>query len=106
MRLSKPDHVPPINLLVDIGSPQVVTPPVEISPVNKAKRGVIKGKKENIETQEDDTLFEVFKAGKRPHTRPTNKFRYKIKLRNNPELGKVVIDVENMPLKDLIINRK
>lgn len=32
--------------------------------------------------------------------------RYKIKLRSNLELAKEVIDVDDMPLKDLIINRK
>lgn len=51
-------------------------------------------------------MFETFKRGKRPHTRPMKKLRFKIKLRSNRELAKEVIDVDNMLLKDLIINRK
>jgi len=59
---------------------------------------IIKGKKVEVETQAEETLFETLK---RPHTRPTNKLRFKIKLINNPDLAKEVIDVDNLPLRTL-----
>jgi len=39
----------------------------------------------------------MFKGGKIPHTEPWNKLRLKIKLKQNPELAKEVIDVDKTP---------
>ena len=102
----KPDLIFPVNVAIDIDASQVVTPPFEPSPGSITKMQVPKGKETQVETKEEVILFKVFSGGKRPHTRPTNKLIYKIKLRNNPKLANEVIDVDNMPIKDLIINRK
>lgn len=81
------------------------------SPVDKNLQNIIKGKEVKVESQakkhpvEETPLFETLKGSKHAHTRPTNKLRFKIKLRSNPNLDKEVIDVENMPSKELIINK-
>lgn len=95
------------NLPSTISSPQVVSLPFESSLANKNLLENIIGKEIEVKSQVEETpLFETFKGGKLPHTGPKNKLRFKIKLRSNLELAKEVIDIENMPLKYLIINTK
>lgn len=81
-------------------------PPAEASLTHTTKPEIIKDKDVEIETQDEETLFEVFKGGKITHTRPTKKLKYKIKLISIQDSAKEVIDVDNVPLKDLIINKK
>lgn len=50
-------------------------------------------------------MFEMVKGGKIPHRKPLNKLRLKIKLKQNLDLAKDVIDLDNVPLNDLIINK-
>lgn len=80
--------------------------PVEASPADTTMPEIIKGKEVEVETQTEETLSETLKGGIMPHTRPKNKLRLKTKLRSNPDLAKEVIDVDNVPVKDLIINGK
>jgi len=71
-----------------MNSPHTKRPPTKSSPVETHPPEQTKGKEIEAEPQDEEepSLFQIFKGGKRPHTRPLNKLRLKIKLKQNTNL--------------------
>lgn len=58
---------------------------------------MIEPEAEQTPVEKEPTLVEMFKDGKRPHTRPWNKMKLNVKLKQNPGLAKEVIGVDKNP---------
>lgn len=101
------ENPPTKNLPHFVNSPHTKEPPTTSSPQETHPPKNTKGKE--IETKHQDegkpSPFQMFKGGKRPHTRPLNKLTLKVKLKKYIDLTKEMIYVDNFPLKYLIIKK-
>jgi len=73
--------------------------------IEKGKGKMIESERNQTSIDKEPTLSEMFKGGNRPQTRPWNKLRLNIKMKQNPKLEREFIDIDKTPQKDLIINK-
>lgn len=77
-----------------------------VNPIENVKGNTIEREIEQKIPKKERIVAEMFKGGKRPHIILWNRISLNIKLKQNPELAKEVINADNTPQKDLIINRE